>query len=218
MSAFGIERVLRAARLGLARPADGGGGGASLGRRGRAGHRAGRRLHRLLGSARPARRRRGLRRARCHAGGGGSIEGEIAAALRGVSVEDRAGGGRAGSLRSTARRTSPASAPMPASPCRWRRPGRARRRRACRSGAGSRARGRSRCRPRKSRSSAAAPMPGRRVDIQDFMVTAPGAASFAQACAWTAEVYRAAGLLMAEAGTAPRRGGRGRLLAGLRHQ
>ena len=32
------------------------------------------------------------------------------------------------------------------------------------------------------------------------MVTAPGAESFAQACAWTAEVYRAAGLLMAEAG------------------
>lgn len=41
---------------------------------------------------------------------------------------------------------------------------------------------------------------GRRVDIQDFMVTAPGAASFAEACAWIAEVYRAAGLLMAEAG------------------
>ena len=41
---------------------------------------------------------------------------------------------------------------------------------------------------------------GRRVDIQDFMVTAPGAESFAEACAWTAEVYRAAGLSMAEAG------------------
>ncbi len=41
---------------------------------------------------------------------------------------------------------------------------------------------------------------GRRVDIQDFMVTTPGAASFAEACAWTAEVYRTAGLLMAEAG------------------
>ena len=40
----------------------------------------------------------------------------------------------------------------------------------------------------------------RRVDIQDFMVTAPGAASFHEACAWIAEVYRAAGLLMAEAG------------------
>ncbi len=41
---------------------------------------------------------------------------------------------------------------------------------------------------------------GRRVDIQDFMVTAPGASTFTQACAWIAEVYRAAGLLMAEEG------------------
>ncbi len=41
---------------------------------------------------------------------------------------------------------------------------------------------------------------GRRVDIQDFMVTAPAAASFAQACDWIAEVYRSAGLLMAEEG------------------
>jgi enolase len=39
-----------------------------------------------------------------------------------------------------------------------------------------------------------------RVDIQDFMVMAVGADSFAQALDWTAEVYRAAGLLMAEAG------------------
>jgi enolase len=42
---------------------------------------------------------------------------------------------------------------------------------------------------------------GRRVDIQDFMVMCPAATSFAQALDWTAEVYRAAGLLMAEAGT-----------------
>lgn len=42
---------------------------------------------------------------------------------------------------------------------------------------------------------------GRRVDIQDFMVTCPAADSFAQALDWTAEVYRAAGKLMAEAGT-----------------
>ena len=42
---------------------------------------------------------------------------------------------------------------------------------------------------------------GRRVDIQDFMVTCPGAESFAQALDWTAEVYRHAGLLMREAGT-----------------
>ena len=41
---------------------------------------------------------------------------------------------------------------------------------------------------------------GRRVDIQDFMVVCPGAATFAQALEWTAEVYRAAGALMAEAG------------------
>jgi enolase len=42
---------------------------------------------------------------------------------------------------------------------------------------------------------------GRRVDIQDFMVMCPAAGSFAQALDWTAEVYRAAGLLMAEAGS-----------------
>jgi enolase len=41
---------------------------------------------------------------------------------------------------------------------------------------------------------------GRRVDIQDFMIMCPGADSFAQAMAWTAEVYRTAGTLMAEAG------------------
>jgi enolase len=41
---------------------------------------------------------------------------------------------------------------------------------------------------------------GRRVDIQDFMVVCPAAGSFAQALDWTAEVYRAAGALMAEAG------------------
>jgi len=41
---------------------------------------------------------------------------------------------------------------------------------------------------------------GRRVDIQDFMVAPVGAASFAQALAMVAEVYRAAGELMAEAG------------------
>ncbi|MSP03473.1 MAG: phosphopyruvate hydratase [Acetobacteraceae bacterium] len=42
---------------------------------------------------------------------------------------------------------------------------------------------------------------GRRVDIQDFMIVCPAADSFAQALEWTAEVYRAAGKLMAEAGT-----------------
>ena len=41
---------------------------------------------------------------------------------------------------------------------------------------------------------------GRRVDVQDFMVIAVGAADYAQALDWTAEVYRAAGALMAEAG------------------
>jgi enolase len=41
---------------------------------------------------------------------------------------------------------------------------------------------------------------GRRIDIQDFMVICPRAASFAQALEWTAEVYRAAGALMAETG------------------
>jgi enolase len=40
----------------------------------------------------------------------------------------------------------------------------------------------------------------RRVDIQDFMVVCPRAASFAQALEWTAEVYRCAGELMAVRG------------------
>ena len=37
---------------------------------------------------------------------------------------------------------------------------------------------------------------GRRVDIQDFLVICPAAASFAEALDWTAEVYRAAGAIM----------------------
>jgi enolase len=41
---------------------------------------------------------------------------------------------------------------------------------------------------------------GRRVDIQDFMVMALGANSFAEALTMTAEVYRAAGELMQQAG------------------
>ena len=41
---------------------------------------------------------------------------------------------------------------------------------------------------------------GRRVDIQDFMVVCPGAISFAESLEWTAEVYRHAGLLMAQRG------------------
>jgi len=42
---------------------------------------------------------------------------------------------------------------------------------------------------------------GRRVDIQDFLIVCPAATSFAQALDWTAEVYRAAGELMKQAGT-----------------
>ncbi len=41
---------------------------------------------------------------------------------------------------------------------------------------------------------------GRRVDVQDFMVIAVGARDYVQALEWTAEVYRAAGVLMAQAG------------------
>ena len=41
---------------------------------------------------------------------------------------------------------------------------------------------------------------GRRVDVQDFMVMPVGARTFAQALAMSAEVYRAAGDLMSEAG------------------
>jgi enolase len=39
-----------------------------------------------------------------------------------------------------------------------------------------------------------------RLDIQDFLVMCPGAASFAQALDWTAEVYLAAGQILAERG------------------
>jgi len=42
---------------------------------------------------------------------------------------------------------------------------------------------------------------GRRVDIQDFLVVCPAATTFAQALDWTAEVYRAAGALMKQAGS-----------------
>jgi enolase len=41
---------------------------------------------------------------------------------------------------------------------------------------------------------------GRRVDVQDFMVMAVGASTFAEALDWTAEVYRAAGKIMSDAG------------------
>ena len=41
---------------------------------------------------------------------------------------------------------------------------------------------------------------GRRVDIQDFMVAAPGAENIDEALEWTAEIYLAAGKLMAERG------------------
>lgn len=41
---------------------------------------------------------------------------------------------------------------------------------------------------------------GRRIDVQDFMIIAVGAADYAQTLEWTADVYRAAGALMKEAG------------------
>jgi enolase len=39
-----------------------------------------------------------------------------------------------------------------------------------------------------------------RLDVQDFLVVCPGAATFAESLDWTADVYRAAGTLMAAAG------------------
>jgi enolase len=42
----------------------------------------------------------------------------------------------------------------------------------------------------------------RRVDVQDFMVMCPAAGSFSEALDWTAEIYRAAGSLMRQAGKA----------------
>ncbi len=41
---------------------------------------------------------------------------------------------------------------------------------------------------------------GGRVDVQDFMVVAVGAADFAEALEWTADIYRAAGELLSRAG------------------
>jgi len=41
---------------------------------------------------------------------------------------------------------------------------------------------------------------GRRLDIQDFMVVCPGASSLAEAFAWTAEIYMAAGRILEEEG------------------
>jgi enolase len=41
---------------------------------------------------------------------------------------------------------------------------------------------------------------GRRVDVQDFMIMAPKAGSFAQALEWTAEVYCAAGAMLRDLG------------------
>jgi enolase len=41
---------------------------------------------------------------------------------------------------------------------------------------------------------------GGRIDLQDFMIVAPGAESFDQALVWTAEVYAAAGRLLDDAG------------------
>ena len=43
----------------------------------------------------------------------------------------------------------------------------------------------------------------RRIDIQDLMVMCPGAASASEAFLWTAEIYRAAGRIMEQAGQAP---------------
>jgi enolase len=40
----------------------------------------------------------------------------------------------------------------------------------------------------------------RRIDIQDFMIMAPKAGTFAEALEWTAEVYRAAGAVMSDMG------------------
>ncbi len=41
---------------------------------------------------------------------------------------------------------------------------------------------------------------GRRVDVQDFMIIAVGAGSYAEALEWTAEVYASAGRIMSDAG------------------
>ena len=57
---------------------------------------------------------------------------------------------------------------------------------------------------------------GRRIDIQDLMVMVPSAPTFAAALEVTAEIYRAAGELMASARRSPGRGRRGRVVAPLR--
>ena len=102
--------------------------------------------------------------------------------------------------RSTARRTSPRWAATRSSRCRWRWRTRRRRRRAL-----------PLWRHLAGRHAVALPLPeiqifgggahaGRRVDVQDFMVMPVGAWNFADALSMVAEVYRAAGEVMAEAG------------------
>jgi hypothetical protein len=59
---------------------------------------------------------------------------------------------------------------------------------------------------------------GRRVDVQDFMVIAVGAADYAQALEWSAEVYRCCGRTDERGRSAGRRRRRRRLVAGLRQQ
>ena len=148
----------------------------------------------------------------------GHVNGEIAARGR------RHGRRRPGRARSPADRAGRHAQQVAARRQRAARGvdgGRARRRRGRRRAAVSlsrRAATPARCRCRRSRSSAAARMPAGASTSRTSWSSAPPPTSFAQALDWTAEVYRAAGVLMKEAGTLAGRRRRGRLVARLRHQ
>ena len=147
-----------------------------------------------------------------------AVNGEIAAALAGLDVTDQEALDNA---PDRARRHAEQVAPRRQRHDRRvarRRPCRGRGGAACRSGSISPATGRRGCRCPRSSSSAAAPTPRAASTSRISWSIAVGAATFAEALDMTAEVYRAAGALLAEAGQARRRRRRGRLLAGLRHQ
>ena len=194
-----IQSLHRAARLGFARPSDGRSGNRAQRRGGRARDRARRRLARQPRGGREARRRPAPRRARRPGRARRASATEIAPALIGADPFDQAaldttlvaldgadnlsrlGGNALTAVSLAALHAAAASRGLPL----WRHL----------AGDGP----------------AVIPLPeiqifgggahaGRRTDVQDFMIVAPRAKTFAEALETTAEVYHAAGRLMAERG------------------
>ena len=126
------------------------------------------------------------------------IADEMAPLISGSMRRIRPGSMPAGRLDGTRRKSRLGGNATMAVSMAWRTP--RPRPQACPSGAGSAAARPAPCRLPEIQIFGGGAHAGRRVDIQDFMVVCPGAASFAQALDWTAEVYRAAGKLMADAG------------------